>query len=94
LLAMDATSDDFTPLYDAKITPDGRLIGGDDLRAELGLNKAGSSGEDLATAEKTWQREAVNSGPVACTTPAFSDGKIVLRLKKSLVCFDLNANSH
>ncbi len=91
LLAIDVQSDDYTPLYDAEVTSDGRLIAGGDLRVELGLDKLGSTTEDLSAAEKTWQREAVSSGPVACTTPALSDGKIVLRLKRSLVCFDLMA---
>ncbi len=91
LHAMDATSDDFATLYDAKITSDGRLIGADDLRRELELDKLSTEASDLEKAEKTWQREAVASGPVACTTPAISQGKIVLRLKRGLVCFDLGS---
>ncbi len=93
LLAFDAVADDFSQLYDAEIASDGRLIGSADLRRELGLDQLSNEAGDLEKAEKTWQREAVDSGPVACITPAVSDGKIVLRLKEGIVCFDLNVSN-
>lgn len=93
LLAFDATADDFEPLYDAEVTSDGRLIGSEDLRRELGLDKLSADSGDLAKAEKTWQQEAVRSGPLPCATPAVADGKIVLRLRNAVVCFDMTPPS-
>ncbi len=90
LLAIDAQADDFSQLYDAEITSDGRLIAADDLRQELGLDKLGAEAGDLATAEKRWQNEAIKTGPLACATPAVSAGKIVLRLREGVVCYDLS----
>ena len=48
------------------------------------------TGEDgLSKSEKIWQEKAVKSGPLACSTPAFSDGRMVLRLRDAIICFDL-----
>lgn len=84
LLAFDANAEDFQQIYDAEIDGEGRLIGGDDLRKKLELQKL-ESGE----AEKVWQQKAIKSGPLACSTPAVSDGRMVIRLRNSLICYDL-----
>jgi outer membrane protein assembly factor BamB len=84
LLALDAEADKFRLLYDAEIDSEGRLIGGQDLRKKLGLDKL-ESGES----EKLWQQKAIKTGPLACSTPAFSDGRIVIRLRNALTCYDL-----
>ena len=39
--------------------------------------------------EKLWQQKAIKSGPLACSTPAVSDGRIVLRLRNAVACYDL-----
>lgn len=85
ILAIDAESDAYQVLYDAEIDSERVLIGPDDLRKKLGMNSLGS----LEEAEKVWQKKAIATGPLACATPAFSDGRIVLRLRDSLVCYEL-----
>ncbi len=84
LLAFDADGDDFQQIYDAEIDFDGRLIAGDDLRKKLGLETL-----DSVEAEKLWQQKAIKSGPLACSTPAVSGGRLVIRLRNSLICYDL-----
>ena len=92
LMAFSARSDRFEPIYDAEVDSQGRLIAGDDLRKELKLDELSGQEDGLAKAEKLWKSEAINSGPLACSSPAFDDGRIVLRLKKGLICYDLRAN--
>ncbi len=89
IMAFDAESKDFSMIYDAEVDSKGRLIEGDKLRKELKLDEIASREGGLAESEKLWQKEAVESGPLACTTPAFSDGKLVVRLRDSVVCYDL-----
>ena len=84
LLALNAKAEDFQQIYDAEIDADGRLIGADDLRKQLALDKL-----DSGEAEKRWQEKAIRSGPLACSTPAISDGRIVIRLRDALICYDL-----
>ena len=89
LLAIDADSDRFQTLYDAEIDSEGVLIAGDDLRKKLNLSEVSAAEGGQAKAEKLWQKNAVQSGPLACATPAVSDGRMVVRLRNGLVCFDL-----
>ncbi|QDT11711.1 PQQ-binding-like beta-propeller repeat protein [Planctomycetes bacterium K23_9] len=89
ILAIDANGDKFSQLYDAEIDSRGRLIRGEDLRKLLELDKVASEEDGLSKSEALWQREAVKSGPLGCCTPAFSNGHLVVRLRDSLVCYDL-----
>tara|TARA_R110002049_G_scaffold2750_2_gene21798 strand:+ start:682484 stop:683989 length:1506 start_codon:yes stop_codon:yes gene_type:complete len=91
LLAFAAEPDRFTAFYDAEVDSKGRLIGADDLREELKISELSSEDDGLAKAEKLWKREAISSGPLACSSPAIDAGRIVLRLKKGIVCYDLRA---
>ncbi len=84
LLAFAAEADKFQQIYDAEIDSEGRLISGDDLRSKLQLEKL-EGGE----AEKVWQQKAIQSGPLACSTPAVSAGRMVIRLRNALICYDL-----
>lgn len=89
LLSIDADGDDFQLLYDAKVDSDGFLIESDDLRAKLNLRELEAEDDGLAKSEKVWQQRAIRSGPLACATPAISDGYMVIRLRDAVVCFDL-----
>ena len=89
LMAFQADGDDFKQVYDAEIDSKGRLIRGKDLRRLLKLDELASQDGGLAKSEKLWQNEAIKSGPLGCSTPAFSDGRIVLRLRNAVICYDL-----
>lgn len=89
LLSFDALSDKYRPLYDAEVDSDAMLIGGDDLRKKLRLDELSGDAEGLAKSEKIWQQKAIQSGPLGCSSPAVSDGRIVIRLRNALVCYDL-----
>lgn len=89
LSSFKADGDDFVQLYDAKVDEDGVLIGSDDLRAKLQLNELAAESGGQEKSERLWQQKAVKSGPLACSTPAVSDGRIVIRLRDAVVCYDL-----
>lgn len=89
LLSIKADGDEFQQLYDAKVDSDGTLIETDDLRAKLKLSQLEAEENGLSKAEKLWQQRAIKSGPLACATPAVSDGRLVVRLRNAVVCFDL-----
>jgi hypothetical protein len=90
-LSYAAETDDDQLLYDAKIDSKGRLISEDDLRSDLGIDKLERSEGGREEAEKLWQKSAISSGPLRCSTPAFSDGHLVVRLGNALACYDLRA---
>ncbi len=88
LHAFNADGDDFEQLYEARVDSEGMLIADDDLRAKLGLDELARE-DGLEKSEKLWQQKAVHSGPLNCSTPALSDGRMVIRLRNAVVCYDL-----
>ena len=93
LLAFDAESKRFAKIYDAEVDKKARLISGDDLRSELKLDELSGDAEGMAKSEKIWKNEAINGGPLACSSPAIADGRIVMRLRKRLACYDLRKSN-
>lgn len=89
VLSIDAQGDRFREIYDAEIDADAALIRGEDLREKLGLAELEKSEGGLAKAESLWQKNAIRTGPLRCSTPAASDGRLVIRLNDALVCYDL-----
>lgn len=88
MLTFDAESETFQTIYDAEIDSDGVLITAEDLRVKLKLDEVAAS-QGLAASEKIWQQKAIKTGPLGCSSPAFSDGRIVVRLRNAVVCYDL-----
>ncbi len=89
ILSFRAEGEKYQPIYDAEVDSDGMLIGGDDLRAKLKLAELSGDADGLAKSEKIWQNNAVKSGPLGCSTPAVADGRMVIRLRNAVVCYDL-----
>ena len=89
LLSYAAETGDARLHYDAKIDSRGRLISEEDLRRDLGIGELERSDGGREEAEKLWQKNAIGSGPLRCSTPAFSDGHLVVRLSNALACYDL-----
>jgi len=92
LLAFDAKADDFEPFYKARIDSDGVLIGEEDLEKKLNLSEIRAQPEGAQKAESLWQKNAVRSGPLDCSSPAFSDGRLVIRRSNSVVCYRLDSS--
>jgi hypothetical protein len=47
------------------------------------------TGEGQQQALKVWQENIGRHGPLDCASPAFADGKLFVRLKSKLACYDL-----
>jgi hypothetical protein len=47
--------------------------------------------ESQDNAEKLCQSRIGRQGPLTCATPAIADGRMYIRLKNSLACYDLRA---
>ena len=48
---------------------------------------------DAAAAEQLWQREITQRGAVECASPAFANGRLFIRLKSGLACYEQSAPS-
>lgn len=89
VLAFAATPDDFTPVINAKVDADGLIASEAALRKLHGIDELEK--QDQAKAEKLYQSKIGRQGPVECATPALADGRIYLRMKNSIACYDLTA---
>ncbi|MDP7204487.1 MAG: PQQ-like beta-propeller repeat protein [Pirellulaceae bacterium] len=90
LLVFRASEKRFEPLVKGKIDNKGVLADEEAFREKMGINKLETTAEGQRTAEQLWRKTFIN-GPLTCTTPALSDGRIYIRLKKGVACYDLRA---
>ncbi|QDU60817.1 outer membrane biogenesis protein BamB [Planctomycetes bacterium Pan216] len=86
ILIFEASDERFEPLIEARVGPEGRLASEDVIRKLVGL---GSEGVDPEKAQSIFQNKVVKAGPLLCSTPALADGKLYVRLRDSVVCYDL-----
>jgi outer membrane protein assembly factor BamB len=87
VLCVEATPEEFRPLFNAKIDEAGLLNTEDALRELHGINALAK--ENQGQAEKLYQSKIGKHGPLQCATPAIADGKIYVRLKNALACYSL-----
>jgi outer membrane protein assembly factor BamB len=90
LLLFRASGKKFQPLVTGKIDDKGLLADEEAFRVKLGIDKLETTAEGQRTAEQLW-RKTFNNGPLTCTTPALSDGRIYIRLKQGIACYDLRS---
>lgn len=85
LLILSANAQSYTPLIHGKINAEGTLNTREGHWNAMGLQKA----TDQEKAKQTFRQQVDKQGPVNCTNAAISDGKIFLRRKDHVVCYDL-----
>ena len=90
VISFSADADRFQPQMQAKINNVGLLAEETTFRKQYRINELEKTTEGQKEAEKIWRKEFSN-GPLPCTSPAISEGRLYLRLKNGLVCYDLNA---
>ncbi|QGJ72236.1 Pyrrolo-quinoline quinone [Planctomycetales bacterium 10988] len=91
LLIFEATPERFTPILQAKFNKKGLVASEDYFRESLGINDLGDSADDRKEALRIYENAVGKQGPLACSTPAISNGKIYIRLRDQLVCYDLSS---
>ncbi len=89
LLCFEATAEKFRPLIAVKSDEHGRLNSEEYFRAALNMDELQRTAEGQQRALETWQRKIGRHGPLDCASPAFDDGKLYIRLKSRLACYDL-----
>lgn len=85
LLCFAADSGEFKTLYDGKIAGDGVLAGEEAHKARLGIDDI----KDSKAAGKAYEEKVGKFGPMVCTTPALVKGRMYIRTKRGLICYDL-----
>lgn len=89
VLCFKATAEGFRPLMTALIDETGLLADEDAFRQMLNLEELEKTAEGQKESQQIWRKKFNNSGPLACTSPAIADGKLFLRTKRGLACYDL-----
>lgn len=89
LFTFAADPTEFRLLYRGLFNRQGLLAEEKVHRERLGLNQVNVSLEGETEADKKW-RQAMEVGPVACTSPAISDGRLFVRLRSGLACYQLS----
>ncbi|QDT14866.1 PQQ-binding-like beta-propeller repeat protein [Alienimonas californiensis] len=83
LLAFDLTAEEFRPRYDLSVGPEGLAKTEDQWREELNV----SPGDPEGVAK--YDRVITRAGLLDCASPAVAEGRVYLRLRNHLVCYDL-----
>lgn len=89
LFVFKAQPDAFQLLYRGLCERDGLVATEDAHRKLLGLDELSTTSEGQKEAEKLWRNKIGGAGPIACASPAISDGRLYVRLKSGLACYDL-----
>lgn len=86
-----ATESGYQPILEAKFGEGGLMAPTAHFRQTLGIDELERTPDGQQKAQEVWRREVQNKGPIDCTTPAFADGRLYIRLKSGLACYDLRA---
>jgi len=89
LLTFATDPKEFRLVYHGLVDREGVLADEATHRQLLKLDELPISSEGQKEAEKKWQQHVLDAGPLSCTSPAISDGRLYVRLKNGLACYDL-----
>lgn len=93
LIMFAADPAEYRPLIDAKFDKQGLMAPEKLFRQRLKLDEVerGPGGQEQAL--KIYQREISNQGPLPCSSPALAGGRLYLRLRDRVACYDLSAGT-
>ena len=91
VLCFAADPDEFKQLMNAKIDKAGLLAEETSFRKQLNLDELEKTAEGQKQAERLWREKFNSAGTLACSSPAIADGRMYLRLKNGIACYDLRA---
>ncbi len=91
VLCFRATGEGFRPLMTAVIDDQGLLADEAAFRQMLNLDALEQTAEGQKESQQLWRKKFNGSEPLACASPAIADGRLFVRTKKGLACFDLSA---
>ncbi|HWB01276.1 MAG TPA: PQQ-binding-like beta-propeller repeat protein [Pirellulales bacterium] len=91
VLVFAADPHEFHPLIAAKVDKNGRMATESEFRRLLKLDALEKTPGGLEKSTRVYQQEVGNQGPLPCSSPALVDGKLYLRLRQAVACYDLSA---
>lgn len=91
LLCFAADRAEFRPLIDVKFNKAGLMATEDAQRKLLKLDEVEKKPNGLEESTKIYKREIGDQGPLPCASPAIVDGRLILRLRDRVACYDLRA---
>jgi outer membrane protein assembly factor BamB len=91
VLCVAADPAEYRPLVQGKINKHGLLATEASFRKMLKLDELEKSPDGLEKSLKVYQQEVGNHGPLVCASPAIVDGRLYVRLKQGIGCYDLRA---
>ena len=89
ILAFSASEDRFQQFMNAKIDKDGLLADEATFRKQMNLDELERTAEGQKESEKLWRKRFSGGGVLTCASPAIADGKLYIRLKNGLACYNL-----
>lgn len=89
VLAFSAGEDHFQQLMNAKIDKNGLLAEESTFRAQMNLDELERTAEGQKESEKLWRKRFNGGGVLTCASPAIANGKLYIRLKNGLACYNL-----
>lgn len=89
VLCFSAAADDFEPLFNGKIDNNGLLAEEASFRRLLKIDELKKTPEGQKEAEQLWRKTFAEYRPLACSSPALADGKLYLRTRQGVACYDL-----
>jgi outer membrane protein assembly factor BamB len=92
LLVFAADPEQYRELYHGRFDKNGVLADEESLRKSLDLDDSLVS-SDIKAAGKLWKEKLGDCGPYTCTSPAIADGRLFLRLRQGVACYDLRASA-
>ena len=92
LIAFAATPEEYIPIIEAKFNGEGLMAGEATFRAKLNLAEVERQPDGLEKSLRLMQKETGKQGPLRTTSPAIDDGRLYVRTKDSLACYDLRSS--
>jgi hypothetical protein len=89
LLCFTADAAAYKPLFEVKFDKTGLMASEQSFRQRLKLDELEKTPKGQEKSAKLYQREVGQQGPLPCASPALADGRLYLRLRNSLACYDL-----
>lgn len=89
ILCVEASPEEFRPLINAKFDDTGLMATEAAFRKILQLDEVEKEKDGFRKAEKIYNSKIGRQGPLTCASPAIADGRIFLRLKNAVACYDL-----
>lgn len=91
VLAFHANPQEVNLWMNARIDTHGVLGEEAMFRRQLDMDRLEATSEGRRDAQRLWRDRIGNGGPLACASPAISDGRLYVRLRDGIACYDLRA---